>query len=456
MGVCRAAIRSFTAFALVAACGDGAETTIDAAAEADAPPPGADADAPAVDAAPPAPVTITVKRAGVPVSNLLVVFSDPAGALVSSSTTDAAGIVSAMVPVGGMVTVADVAISGRTPIYTIAGVQPGEALEAALEPIVTTTDPVTATIELTPFTGAAGHTLHGGCIGYGLGPNATSTSFTFSSPCLDAEREYSVLALAQDAAGTVLAWSQIADAAASSATSTLPAWNTNVATATMQVTGLGSPSWLTTTATVLLRGTTRGWWYRETAASEGSAETSLIVPAGAGDAVVFLQQLTLPRTGGLDRREWYWAVVAPSAVSTHTWALDLAADPMPYASDVVVDVEATAGPTLSWTVVGTRAGVDALAGEVTTDEASWRLVVPPDWSGPIVLPALPAPLDALRPSTTDAAHGSVEVLDALDVATPSAFRTHGVQWLRLVSHHSTNVSDPPLGRLRSGLAGAKL
>jgi hypothetical protein len=114
------------------------EAEVEAQAEAavDAPAPPTDAPveatpeaAPTVDApaeAGPAPVVVTVVGALGPESSIAVVWSDASGAFLATTTTDATGSTS-MLASGGMVT-ALLGTSSSPSLYTITGVEPGDAL----------------------------------------------------------------------------------------------------------------------------------------------------------------------------------------------------------------------------------------------------------------------------------------------------------------------------------------
>jgi hypothetical protein len=58
----------------------------------------------AEDPAPPAPVTVVVRGPGGPESGKTIVFSDAAGALVATATTDAHGVAAQILPAGSQVT----------------------------------------------------------------------------------------------------------------------------------------------------------------------------------------------------------------------------------------------------------------------------------------------------------------------------------------------------------------
>jgi hypothetical protein len=102
---------------------DAPATSMDAPVEAT---PEAEAAVDAPTEAGPAPVVVTVVGALGPESGIAVVWSDASGAVVATTTTDAAGATS-MSASGAMVT-ALLGTSSTPSLYTITGVQPGDAL----------------------------------------------------------------------------------------------------------------------------------------------------------------------------------------------------------------------------------------------------------------------------------------------------------------------------------------
>ena len=150
----------------------------------------------------PNPVTVNVVKNAQPEAGVTIVFSDAAGTVIDTATTDATGRVVRMLPAGSQVT-ALLGSAARAQILTVVGVEPGDVLTAVdaseLDGLVPT-----ATITAIPA-GAPAATLGyssaaGACNGGGF--QAAPNTVNLYDDCVR-DRKFPLLVLAQGNAGTV-------------------------------------------------------------------------------------------------------------------------------------------------------------------------------------------------------------------------------------------------------------
>jgi len=192
-------------FAPDSGASDGAAPLVDATMpEAGLAPdagPGVDA---AEEPAPPSPVTVVVRGPGGPESGKTIVFSDAAGALLATATTDAHGVAAQILPAGSQVT-ALLGTSDFPQLVTVTGVQPGDTLTAVDGALQTTSQagfqlPAAAP----PDTTTQYEVLAGNCYQELASVDASAGLIDLDPTCVNSAGQFPLLALAQDDVGATV------------------------------------------------------------------------------------------------------------------------------------------------------------------------------------------------------------------------------------------------------------
>jgi len=369
-------------------------------------------------ARPETPAAVTVYDDGTPYADRWVVFHDPAGNVLSSAKSDAAGKVAARIPDGGMVTVAYGSSIQR--LVTVVGVKPGEGLIVG-EKEDEGEDGNTLVRARVTLPGrwpeAARYVVSLG-VAVSEVPDPTQPITLSVLERLVVKGRFAVLAEAVAPSGEAVAhaftWAEAGDAG--TADVSLPAWSTDVrafevelANATGVVHGeLG----------MVTAGSNRFLRPRRPASERG---LRFLVPEPLGDEAA----LRIEAAWSPDDR----AGVARRRHLEPKMRVDLGAELFPRVSrPSVVRGADPARPSVTWSVAEARAGADALVVRLkwpATGEHEWTIVLPPATRAPFRLPALPPVLATWRPDAR-AILAAVGLVDSSEYEGYDEVRAKGI------------------------------
>lgn len=393
-------MRKLSLLALLAACGNDAKTTTDAAKTIDTKEIDAAASATCTPTGATGKVTVDGPSSDTPIQVTFVVH-DPTGAVLSRSAVMGADATAMLdVPSCGMVTVVD---TGGTEPHAVTwmGVQPGDHLLHLNHFAPSTTHAVS--IQLAAATGATDYQVLATCSPNHLSgtSSTTATTVTLNPKCTGTS--VSVLVTTTAPTGSQMALVTVPLAANGTTNVTIAGYQTP-ATSTLMAHALGAFTAATYATTVVDSGNRVSLGQANAAVTNGAVTIPAPLLAGAGEIQV---QLTS----------------APAAMNTHATLLLRGVPAIPQAVDVtgadfLPEVDATIDtstrPTVTWSTTAPIAGAIALF-EVHMGTAQWSVLAPPT-PGAVKFPELPADL---WPATTPALLGMFDA-ESADVTTYAA------------------------------------
>jgi hypothetical protein len=369
-------MRKLCLLALLAACGNDAKTTTDAAKTIDTKP----IDAPASSSCTPTgatgKVTVDGPSSDTPIQVTFVVH-DSTGAVVSRSAVMGADATAMLdVPSCGMLTVVDT--GGSEPhALTWMGVQPGDHLVHPSHFAPSTVHAVS--VQLAAATGVTNYQVMATC-----SPNhvsftssTTATTVTLNPKCTTSSVSILVTTTAQAGAQMALATAPLA---ASGTTNVAIAGYQTPATSTLTAHDLGAFTSATYATLLEDSGNQVSVGYANTTVTAGAATIPVPMLSGAGGVEVELTN-------------------APSGMNAHNQTLlrGVAAIPTSFAisgADLLPEVDGAIDtntrPTVTWSTASPIAGAAALL-EIHMGTSAWDVIAPPV-PGAVKFPELPADL----------------------------------------------------------------
>jgi len=342
---------------------------------------------------------------------IAVLFHDPDGCLVCRTVADEAGLAEAALPGGGMASITDGEVA-----FTVGGLSAGDSIHIGYPAMPGNTNPRTFRVSAPDQVGATSYrAVVGGCAGSAATP---PIDLVVDDSCLDGDGSVSIIMVASDAGGTILAYGWIADAAVPPAgeiaSVSLSAWATGSSPVTFAVSAIpddiGEVS------------ATFGWagdryLYDCCSASSQSAaavDLDLAIPSlpGAPD----LYSITLDRAMGHDTDMDLLMRVVDDVTSPI--AIDVASDFLPHITSAAHDREVDR-PVFSWVTAAEPGEADLLVLRASWQQYQWWFALPPDTAPPVAFPDMP---DDLGPSGLLGRYAFVMYADVSTVTTWSQAR----------------------------------
>lgn len=416
--------------ALAAACDEGSITgTLLDASASDARAGGGDAgvaDAAADDgdpgtpdaALPTGPVTVHVAMAGEPVEGATVVFHTAGGLTIDVEETDASGDAIQIVPAGAQVTTSF--SLGEDYLFTVTGVEPGE--EIWIEPSrIASGDAGTVSVSAQKTVKLATAYVAETCGDEHVLPAIrTPTAIPLPAGCVDGEGRFDLLVRALDDTGATIAYTHALDVAADAGGATVLAmpmpWSTDLAPASITITGAPPFATLAAASARAIRGGLPYAAGSVSAASPGGGMASFSIPVPG----VFAERVSLSAAASdADVTAVFTRDVAPPG----TLAVDGAADFLP--APAAIDVSDSGdGILVTWDDQAPAADMQVVLVRYAAGDGTrtWALVVAPGTHS-ATLPALPALFADLTPTLASIQTITVATVDTSLLDGYAAART---------------------------------
>jgi hypothetical protein len=400
------------------------------------------------DATPTGLVSVTVLEAGQPVAGAAVVFSDPDGHVVSTSTTGPDGKAAETLAAGSSVTCDPTFGTGTThALLTIFDVQPGDQLVMGdpVMPSPAASPEGTVQVGVSAVTNAVSYAIDlGGCTATSSNPGTIAVTLT--TACLNSAGTYDALALALGADGSAISYavalSETAPGGANTGGLTMPAWRTDFATHTITVSNAPASTPISSFF-VLDHDAARFASIplpSYTSSATGTATMTMRYPKQLGtwaDEAVVVEQ---PAGSSGQPFRMYLASTPIGNIQDET--ADFAAPPKITGTELFVAPNDST-PTISWdspgSFTGTTGGLVEVRWHSATDSWIWSAVVAPGATNRVRFPDLPAALAVDRtPSTQVFDSGAVEFLQGTMFADETALRT---DWTQAVQQTSGTYAE---------------
>lgn len=372
-----------------------------------------------------APVAVTLSTRDGPAAGAVVVVHDSAGDPTSWITTNAAGRAAAVVPGGGMITALLQDGDDRYRV-TFLGVEAGDELTFT-SPRWTSVAAGTAFVTIAPYAGAAVYVIEDACSSVYTANVSQPIAIEVRTSCQSADGTFHLLVTALDDVGEPLAASRLRDLTWTDPMNiTMPDWSPM---AGLAVTASNAPP---ATVGVLLQVGYDANGVLFPGPSEGAlvepgqgATLSVAYAPGFGDRLQ--TQLGVMFGTSVEDLAGASMMITRAAEPPAARTVDLTADFLPRLSPPTLDIAEPGRPAATWIAARELSGADGGAITFEWEEAAsreeWVILVPPDVTLPVRVPALPNGLAGWAPpaaATFD--DGRILFIDADWVAGWDALR----------------------------------
>lgn len=355
-----------------------------------------DAGEDAVDAGP---TSVRYLREGAAVAGVSVIFQDEEGGLIAVASTSPAGVATYNLDGPAMVTVVYPETGPGATFFTIAGVQPGETV--TFEPVTSLLGESVGRVAVDPpsglVSGATNYLIDVGGHAIGGSTPQRRTISLYADSLEPGSGLFNVVATAEDAAGSILAYAVELDQRSDTTEVMLGAWQTDFLTNSVEVSNAPAAGSLQVDLTPVedeVRYPSLSLERTLAVVLRSPAQTLSFSVPRFGDGAAITTALAFDSGGGA------WATRRFLGRPPLAAVIDLGAELLPGFRRVLL--EATADPTrplVRWSTVSRPETDFAQVTLASSDfDFRWIAVVPPIGEGSFRFPELPA---VLRGSTPD-------------------------------------------------------